>query len=293
MVEHLKALERARDELDGWGDYEESESSQEHFPEAITGDKNPDDAPHPIWLAIVNLQDFYPKNRLPKLTGALDAWINLLKYSRGHGAGDRIAQRDLAATNASILREWVCGEIERLKPSLPPNYQSSQSPLPSREQNLARLRELLTAFQDAYEMDGGLQLLLVVDERPFGAPPTVVTDEFLTAAGVHGPTSYRAIGTLRFSEHKIDATVLLIGPAGDDGSMGAFSRLAAKAGAWLLANGQVRTMGGSPIQLWTARMHLHCREAWREGRVLGHWCYNPFIASIETLRDLVRSAGEV
>lgn len=113
-MDHLSAINLARDELDAWGEYEHSESWIEHFPEAIEGDKIPAISPHSLWLAIVELQDFYPKRRLPKLTGALDAWSNLLKYSRQHGSEDRIVQRDMAIANARILREWLCSEIERI-----------------------------------------------------------------------------------------------------------------------------------------------------------------------------------
>ncbi len=114
MRDHLDALMRVRDELDGWGDFEQSESWDEHFPEAIENDKTPGVPPHPLWLAVVQLQKYYPKNRLPKLTGALDAWDKLLRHSRQHGTEDRIVQRDLAVENASILRKWVCSETERL-----------------------------------------------------------------------------------------------------------------------------------------------------------------------------------
>jgi pyrimidine deaminase RibD-like protein len=111
----LAALKTVRDELDSWGDFEQSESWEEHFPEAITNDKTPGVEPHPLWLAVVVLQRFYPKNRLPKPTGALDAWANLCEYSRQYGDDDPIAQRDKAIEAAGKLREWVCGEIERLK----------------------------------------------------------------------------------------------------------------------------------------------------------------------------------
>jgi len=69
----LGCLVAVRNELDTWGDFEQSESWTEHYPEAIKND-------HPLWQVVVALQQFYPKKRLPKLTGALDAWADLCKY---------------------------------------------------------------------------------------------------------------------------------------------------------------------------------------------------------------------
>jgi hypothetical protein len=115
----ISALEAVRNELDSWGDYEQSESSVENFPEAITNDEVPTVEPHPLWLAMVRLQNYYPKNRLPKLQGALDAWVELCKYSRQHGAEDQIAQRDKAVNAAATLRKWVCLELTEYGASVP------------------------------------------------------------------------------------------------------------------------------------------------------------------------------
>ncbi len=109
----LAALKTVRDELDSWGDFEQSEPTREYFPEPITDDKTPGTEPHPLWLAVVALQRFYPKNRLPKLAGALDAWADLCKYSRQHGDDDRLTQRDEAVEAARILRQWVTDEEAR------------------------------------------------------------------------------------------------------------------------------------------------------------------------------------
>ncbi|HBO45841.1 MAG TPA: hypothetical protein DD670_18340 [Planctomycetaceae bacterium] len=110
----LHALEVVRDELDSWGDFEQSEITEEYFPDPITGNKTPGVDPHPVWLAIVELERFYPKERLPKPSVALDAWADLCKYSREHGSEDRVTQRDKAVNSARILRQWVCDEIVRI-----------------------------------------------------------------------------------------------------------------------------------------------------------------------------------
>jgi hypothetical protein len=112
---HLQAIHSLRDELDAWGDFEQSESTQEYHPDPIDNDSNPNIRTHPVWLAVVKLQEFYPKRRLPKITGALDAWANLCKYSRQHGTEDRVTQRDKAIESAEILRRWVCDEETRIK----------------------------------------------------------------------------------------------------------------------------------------------------------------------------------
>jgi hypothetical protein len=107
-IVHRKALERVLDELDSWADFPQSESSEEYFPAAI-------EQGHPLWLTIVALQRFYPKNRLPKLGGAFDAWAKLCKYSRQHGGEDRYTQRDRAVEAAEVLRRWACGEEARVR----------------------------------------------------------------------------------------------------------------------------------------------------------------------------------
>ena len=105
---HVKALDKLIWEINSWGDYEQSESSEEYFPDPIEkGD--------PVHAAVVVLQAYYPRNHLPKPAGALDAWVNLAKYSRQHGEGTREEQCGKAEKGAKDLYAWAISEIERLR----------------------------------------------------------------------------------------------------------------------------------------------------------------------------------
>lgn len=187
------------------------------------------------------------------------------------------AGMDKASVINMPLTEFVAAAMGYSRPG---NSTAQSSPL--------RLSDLLSEFQAAYEEHGGLQLILVVHERPYDSSPSNWLDaDFLSAADLHGPLSNTMIGTARFSAVESDGTMLLIGRGCDDGPTEAFQRLAAKAGAWLAVNRPFDSaLTLSPIELWTAFLHLRRRTAWEENRVLGVWRYNPFSASIETIRDL-------
>lgn len=109
-VDKIEAIRAIKDTLDDWRDYEESENWREYFPAPIWGNKHPPHEPHPVWIAVVAAQRFY-RGRLPH--EVIEVWSNLCTYSRQHGEGDRVTQRDLAVENGEILRKWVVAEIER------------------------------------------------------------------------------------------------------------------------------------------------------------------------------------
>ena len=113
---HLAALSALRMALLDF----ESHEFWEMQPEIRVDD---DETPHPLWLAVVNLQGFYRDNRLPD--EVTEAWVNLRAHSRQRG--ERVWEIQLLE-NCEILRKWVVAEIDRVRTLGDPAANVAHSP---------------------------------------------------------------------------------------------------------------------------------------------------------------------